>query len=47
MGNAEIAQALFVTRRTVEYHLTHAFRKVGVTSREELAAELSGAAVVR
>ncbi|MEA2443925.1 MAG: hypothetical protein QOJ12_1217, partial [Thermoleophilales bacterium] len=38
LGNSEIAQALFVTRRTVEYHLTHAFRKLGVSAREELAA---------
>jgi DNA-binding CsgD family transcriptional regulator len=37
LGNSEIAQALFVTRRTVEYHLTNSFRKLGVSSREELA----------
>ena len=41
LGNSEIAQALFVTRRTVEYHLTHAFRKLGVSSREELAAAVA------
>jgi DNA-binding CsgD family transcriptional regulator len=29
MANRDIAQALFVTRRTVEGHLTHAFRKLG------------------
>jgi DNA-binding CsgD family transcriptional regulator len=36
-GNREIAQQLFVTRRTVETHLTHAFQKLGVTTRAELA----------
>jgi DNA-binding CsgD family transcriptional regulator len=36
-GNREIAQQLFVTRRTVETHLTHAFQKLGVSTRAELA----------
>ena len=45
LGNAEIAQALFVTRRTVEYHLTNAFRKLGVASREELAGQVRGVVV--
>ncbi len=35
-SNREIAATLFVTQRTVEVHLTHAFRKLGVTSRVEL-----------
>jgi DNA-binding NarL/FixJ family response regulator len=35
-GNREIAQQLFVTRRTVETHLTHVFQKLGVTTRAEL-----------
>ncbi|WP_255426857.1 LuxR family transcriptional regulator [Pseudonocardia sp. C8] len=39
-GNREIAQALFVTRRTVETHLTSAYRKLGVRSRSGLAAAL-------
>ncbi|WP_147450840.1 helix-turn-helix transcriptional regulator [Streptomyces hoynatensis] len=37
LTNAEMAEKLAVTRRTVEYHLTHAYRKLGVTSRAELA----------
>lgn len=39
-GNREIAQTLFVTLRTVETHLTHAYRKLGITSRTELASAL-------
>ena len=34
MTNAEIAQALFVTRRTVETHLGNAYRKLEIKSRE-------------
>jgi DNA-binding CsgD family transcriptional regulator len=40
MSNPEIAQALFVTRKTVEMHLYHAYPKLGVTSREALAEAL-------
>ena len=40
MANREIAQALFVTVRTVEMHLTHAYRKLDISSREELPALL-------
>ena len=36
-SNAEIAQGLFVTVKTVEMHLGHAYRKLGVHSRRELA----------
>jgi DNA-binding NarL/FixJ family response regulator len=35
------AQALFVTLRTVEMHLSNAFRKLGVSSRTQLAAALT------
>jgi DNA-binding NarL/FixJ family response regulator len=44
-GNREIAQQLYVTRRTVETHLTHAFGKLGVASRTDLVALLAGDAV--
>jgi DNA-binding CsgD family transcriptional regulator len=39
-SNREIAQALFVTTKTVEVHLTSAYRKLGVSRRGELAAHL-------
>ena len=39
-SNGEIAQQLFVTRRTVETHLTHAFHKLEISSRAEIAARL-------
>jgi DNA-binding CsgD family transcriptional regulator len=41
MTNTEIAQALFVTRSTVEKHLTHAYNKLDIHSREQLAPALS------
>jgi DNA-binding CsgD family transcriptional regulator len=41
-GNREIAQQLYVTRRTVETHLTHVFQKLGLTTRGELAAHFPG-----
>ncbi len=40
LSNRDIAQALFVTVRTVEGHLTHAYRKLGIGSREGLAQAL-------
>jgi DNA-binding CsgD family transcriptional regulator len=39
-SNRQIAQRLFVTQRTVETHLTHAFQKLDIRSREELAPAL-------
>jgi DNA-binding CsgD family transcriptional regulator len=35
--NREVAAALFVTPKTVEYHLGHVYRKFGIRSRTELA----------
>jgi DNA-binding CsgD family transcriptional regulator len=36
-SNDEVAAALFLSRRTVETHLSHIYRKVGVRSRTQLA----------
>ena len=41
LSNREIAQALFVTLRTVEMHLSNAFRKLEVSSRTQLPAALA------
>ncbi|MEJ2861317.1 ATP-binding protein [Actinomycetospora flava] len=40
LTNREVAQALFVTTKTVETHLGHVYRKLGVTGRDELARRL-------
>jgi DNA-binding CsgD family transcriptional regulator len=36
MSNKEIAQTLFVTIKTVEVHLSHAYRKLEISSRAQL-----------
>lgn len=43
MTNRDIAQALFVTQKTVEMHLGSVYRKLGVRSRRELPAALAAA----
>jgi DNA-binding NarL/FixJ family response regulator len=40
LANKEIAARLFVTVHTVELHLSHAYTKLGVRSRAQLAARL-------
>jgi DNA-binding CsgD family transcriptional regulator len=42
-SNRDIAQALFVTPKTVEVHLSNAYRKLGIRSRRELANRLATA----
>jgi DNA-binding NarL/FixJ family response regulator len=36
MSNKDIAQTLFVTIKTVEVHLSHAYRKLEIGSRAQL-----------
>jgi len=40
-GNRAIAQQLFLSIKTVETHLAAGYRKLGVNTRSELAAELA------
>ena len=42
LSNKEIAQALFVTVKTVEVHLSHVYRKLEIASRRQLAGALVG-----
>ena len=39
LTNREIAERLFVTKRTVATHLEHVFQKLGFSSRVKVAAE--------
>jgi DNA-binding CsgD family transcriptional regulator len=41
LSNRDIAQHLFITARTVEGHLTHAYHKLAITAREQLPAALT------
>jgi DNA-binding CsgD family transcriptional regulator len=41
--NREAAAALFISPKTVEFHLSHVYGKLGVRSRTELALEMSAA----
>ena len=44
LSNVEIAQRLFVTRKTVEKHLGNAYTKLEIPSRKELAGALAESA---
>ncbi len=44
LSNREIAQALFVTLRTVEMHLSNAFRKLDISTRTQLPSALAASA---
>jgi DNA-binding NarL/FixJ family response regulator len=38
MSNREVAAELFISAKTVQYHLTRVYAKLGLRSRAELAA---------
>ena len=42
--NREVAEELYVTVKTVEFHLRGVFAKLGITSRHEIAAQLGAGA---
>lgn len=42
LSNPQIAQALFVSKKTIETHLGHAYQKLGVRSRSQLPGVLRG-----
>jgi DNA-binding NarL/FixJ family response regulator len=42
LANRAIAERLYITRRTVETHLTHAFQKLDIATRADLPAALRG-----
>jgi DNA-binding NarL/FixJ family response regulator len=39
--NRDIAQTLYVTPKTIEVHLSNAYRKLGIASRRQLAGALT------
>ena len=39
MSNRQVASELFISIKTVQYHVTHIYAKLGVRSRAELAAQ--------
>jgi DNA-binding CsgD family transcriptional regulator len=45
LTNRQIAQALFLTEKTIEVHLTRVYRKLEIQSRSQLARALPAAAV--
>jgi DNA-binding NarL/FixJ family response regulator len=46
LSNTEAATALFLSRKTVEAHLTRIYRKLGIRSRSDLARCLARAGMI-
>jgi hypothetical protein len=46
MGNREIAQARFITTKTVSDHRSSAYRKLNIQSRDQLATVMSAEQIV-
>ena len=44
--NAEVGRAVFLSTRTVEFHLSRTYRKLGVASRTELTRRLASAGTI-
>jgi DNA-binding NarL/FixJ family response regulator len=44
LTNRAVAQALFVSEKTIETHLGRAYRKLGITARSQLTRALRSAA---
>ncbi|OFS21835.1 helix-turn-helix transcriptional regulator [Corynebacterium sp. HMSC04H06] len=42
-SNREVAEELYLSTKTVEYHLTRVYRKLGIRSRNELPRALAHA----
>jgi DNA-binding NarL/FixJ family response regulator len=40
-SNKKIAETLVLTQRTVEFHLSNVYRKLGISGRRELGSALS------
>lgn len=41
LSNSQAAARLYVSRKAIEFHLTHVYAKLGITSRRQLAARLA------
>lgn len=42
LTNVEVGERLFISRRTVQHHLSHVYHKLGIACRRDLAREAAG-----
>jgi DNA-binding CsgD family transcriptional regulator len=42
LTNVEVGERLFISRRTVQSHLSHVYHKLGIACRRDLAREAAG-----